>query len=211
VHFVGPTLQAVLDDARFAIDQAGNRIIVKGTDATQQQVAKLLAELDTPSKARIEEDTPPQAAAVRVRAIWLVRSDKLDLEKLRLPKPSDDLADVVAELAEIGIDGLRQVGQALVNTTNDSQFELSCSPKLRPELPQSTLNWTAEGSFLSGQGKEQAPRLEIQLTAAYRESGTTLASIQTLLTTPYGHHTVLCAVPTGDMTSVFVVQVTRID
>ena len=49
-------------------------------------------------------------------------------------EPADDLKVVLGELSKVGITGVRQVGQALVNTTGGGMFEISCVPMLE-EVP----------------------------------------------------------------------------
>jgi hypothetical protein len=218
-------LQTVMADQGmvFAVDAAGNRIVVKGNDALQAGVQKLLEQFDAPTAAKPKGQSPTDATAVRVRAIWLANGPHTE----GMSAPPDDLSEVVAELAEIGVDVLRQVGQSIVNTTTDGQFELTCSPQLATESGNESINWAIKGTFVPNDGKGNVPRLKVELkalgTVGHGGAGAArgifgrapgaavLASIQTDVTTPFGHHIVLCATPTGEMTSVFVIQVTRLD
>jgi len=197
------------DDARIAVDARSNSILVEGSPDTLRRIEAILSKLDTAADKDAKKDAP--GATLRVRVVWLASELPAD----EGVKPADDLKEVVGELSKVGVDGLRQLGQAIVNTTPDGKFQIRCSPLLagRPsdleisgilKLRQETaiLNVQLSASQTEPAATGQGPPGPIRATTKRLvELGTTIAA-------PQGHYVVLGVTPVGKMTSVFILQVT---
>ena len=181
------------------------------------QIAEaILLRLD--ASADKDPGKPDPSVSFQVRVVWLASGLSGD----EAAKPARDLNDVIDELSDVGVEGLGQVGQVLVNTTPDGRFQVCSSPT----VGGSPADWEIAGQFESRQG---TPVLKIQLSArqlftpagtgkggATTEGGSiqvqTLVTLETAIAAPPNHYVVLgtapVAVRTGEMTSAFVLQVT---
>jgi hypothetical protein len=171
----------------FAVDRPRKSVFVTGGQGAIDAVASLLASLDTPA-ARTQD--------LQVRIVWLVSSGEA-------PAPPDDLKEVLPALAKLGIDKPRLAAQTVVNTTPNAQFQAQGVTKIG-----SSYQFSATGRLTD---KPDAPELQVNIRAV--ESGNPgaveICALQTQIAAPPGHLVVLGVTPTGSMTSVFVVQVTR--
>jgi hypothetical protein len=196
------------DDARIAVDRRTRSILVEALPDTAQRIDEVLVRLDTEADQDAKKDTP--GATLQVRVVWLAS----ELPPDEGVKPADDLKEVVGELSKIGVDGLRQLGQAIVNTMPDGKFQVRCSPLLagRPA-----------GLEISGilKLRHEMPILNVQLSASQIEPAAVvergppsrpttkrLVDLETTIAAPLGHYVVLGVTPVGKMTSVFILQVT---
>jgi len=200
------------EGAQFATDTHTNTLIVQAPETTQLAVIEFLDMLERASRNRDErkDEAASTSHTVQVRAIWLASGLAGD----NLPEPAEDLKDVVAELSKIGVGQLRQVGQSIVRTTDNGQFQLSCTPVIGQDLG----DWSMKAGFVQGRNGQQLPEMQIQLTASKPEvvdgadtpsEKVTLTHLETVVSAPYGHFVVLCVTPVANATSVFVVQITR--
>jgi hypothetical protein len=196
------------DDARIAVDRRTNSILVEASPDTLRRIEAILSTLDAAADKDAKKDAP--GATLRVRVVWLAS----ELPPEEGAKPADDLKEVVAELSKIGVDGLRQLGQAIVNTTPDGKFQVRCSPLLAGRPADLELQGTIKL-------RQETPILSVQLSASQTdlaplaESGPPgrantrrLVDLGTTIAAPLGHYVVLGVTPVEKMTSVFIVQVT---
>lgn len=203
----------------FAVDTARRQIVLSGDRETIESARLVLERLDA---------APPPAAKsdlgeLQVRVVWLVSGPAPE----GAAKPPPDLAEVVAELAKLGIEKPWLAAQSIVNASPSSSFQLQGSAKLDTPC---TLTITgmlgAKKQHPAGRVEESRtpPSLEIEIRAAresrpQRDRGgfgapasaglDQICNVRTQITTPLGHPVVLGVTPTEGMTSVFVVQVLR--
>ena len=219
---VGLVLSSVFsaEEARIAADQRNNAIIVTSSPEKLKVVEDVLSGLD--EQAAEQERPYTRPATFRVRIVWLAGG----LPDPQPAEPSEDLKDVVAELSKVGVTGLRQVGQAMVNTTPDGSFQV-CG---FPNFGEQTVQWEISGE-LSNLTNDGAYDLSIQLAAsrsaepilpgaeatperqpsAYRQFPpflrAQLADLDVQISASVQRYVVLGVTPIGSVTSAFVVQV----
>jgi len=201
------------DDAKISVDPRTNSIVATGSEGTLAVIEALILRLDTDEKGEIR-DTP--STTLQVRVVWLVSG----LEGEEAAQPADDLKEVLDELAKLGVTGLRQAAQVLVNTAPSGDFQVSCAPRLDEGPTDMQIHGTLEL-------KQGMPVLDIEITGTLlqnvpvrrslgerhpeqinRVQRGELASLATKIAAPFGQYVVLGVTPAADLTSVFVVQVT---
>ena len=198
------------DDTRIAVDPRTNSVLVYGLADTLRRIGATLSKLDTASDKEAKKAGP--GPTLQVRVVWLAS----ELPPDEGAKPADDLKEVVNELAKVGVEGLRQLGQAMVNTTPDGQFQIRCSPLLAGRPSDLEISGTLTL-------RQDTPVLNVQLSASQTEPAatgqgppgpvrpTTKRLVElgtTIIAAPQGHYVVLGVTPVGKMTSVFILQVT---
>lgn len=204
------------DDVQISVDPRTNSIVAKGSPSSLQVMENLLLRLD---EAQSHATAGDPSTTLQVRVVWLASG----LDGLpsagheeappngRLAEPADDLKGVLGELSKIGIKGVRQVGQTVVNTTGGGMFEISCVPM----LAQAPATMKIRGTLQEEQG---VPQLGMHISGhqvVYLQrpdngqiEHSELVSLETEIAAPYGQYVVLGVIPAGKMTSVFVVRVT---
>jgi hypothetical protein len=195
------TLEVVFEGrGRFALDPQRRSVILSGDKETLEEAGKVLKHLDRPVPEK------PSAGPLRVRIVWLASGLKRD------DVPAD-LADVITELNQLGIDELRLAAQAIVNVQLNATFQVEGSADIGLPCLLAVTGVVSE--------KDAQPALEIDIKAT--RAGAPLpgafggANVQTMpicnlrtrITAPLGHAVVLGVTPTEGITSVFVVQVLR--
>jgi type II/III secretion system protein len=195
------------EKTRISVDARTNSLIVSGTQDDLKILEAIIAKLDEANcergASRFEAPT-----TFYVRFVWLASGpDSGDGDD-----PAEDLKDVLVELAELGIDDVRQVAQTIVNVGMDGQFAVTCQP-VYGERPA---RWTIDGKL---EEADEALKLRIQFSATHgahvvkSDSGITqvaetrLVDLETDLVIPEGHYIVLGITPTGKTQSVFVLQI----
>lgn len=194
------------NDARIAVDRRTNSVLVQAQREMLARIEAIFQKLDTPADKNLTRYDP--GTTFRVRVVWLATIDA--------DGPPDDLKDVVALLSKVGVKGLRQVGQVIVNTTPDGRFQVRCSPVLNKRPADLEIS----GEF---DQQQETPTLKIELSASQAElppatadgpprrrgpEKKPLVDLQTVIAAPLGHYVVLGVAPVEKMTSVFIVQVT---
>jgi hypothetical protein len=212
------------EDVTISVDPTANRVLAKGPEATLEVLEALLLRLD---ESKAPERDPRASTTYHVRVVWLASG----LPEGIGTEPADDLGDVLAELAKVGVTGVRQVGQAMVYTLPDGQFEITASPMLEKGPTQMQIDGKLDQ-------RQATPHLDIRLSArqvtyvpvspdprlvrshpqAKPDSQTGLKiehkgliDLETEIAAPLGHYVVLGVTPVGNATSVFVVRVTESD
>jgi hypothetical protein len=192
---------------KIAVDERTNSILAQGTQGTLLIIDAILTKLDEAADKDLKKYSA--ATTFQVRVVWVAS----ELPPDQGAKPADDLKEVLGELAKIGVKELRQVGQAIVNTTPDGQFQVRCSPLLAGRPSDLEISGTLKM-------RQETPILNVQLSASQTEPAalgppgrgrpTTkrLVDLGTAITAPLGHYVVLGVTPVEKMTSVFVIQVT---
>jgi hypothetical protein len=198
---------------QYAIDERTNSLIVQAPEEDLRTIKTLLSEIDVPA----EPETLKNARQIRL--VWLFNGLKEGGKA-----PPSDLAKVVAELANLGIDDLRMVAQTLIQTTGSGTFSVTSNPTLGTSNP-CTLRLS--GQLLGSEGANT--QLKIQLTVNSQSPKTVygvpaapaaqpagpppeqvpqvMNDLDATIYAPPGHPVVLCACPTETSTSVFIVQV----
>ncbi|MCA9101284.1 MAG: hypothetical protein KDA63_09050 [Planctomycetales bacterium] len=209
VESVSNLLSSILQptDIRVGVDQVGNRLVVKGTAGKLDEVTALLEKLDTASVQQATPDERREANTVRVRAIWLIAGG----ETGAMSEPSDDLQPVVDELSALGLNGVRLVGQSIVSTVARGNFSLDGAPVIRAGDTYRSAQLQVAGSLMPPAETSESQLFEVQLKATLTAPEVEMANLRTQLMVPNGHFVVLGTVPFEDMTSIFVIQVTRVD
>jgi hypothetical protein len=200
------------DRLKIAVDPRTNSIVASGDPHALEVLEAILLRLD--------EDKGPTKSA-RVRIVWLASGLSADAGT----EPAEDLKPVVADLAAVGVTGLRQVGQAVVNTLPDVPFQMRCLPMYEKGPAEMQL----EGTFQDQGGR---PMMDIQVSArqivavpdprvcepvagdkdarvGVRINRQELVELHTQIEAPYGQYVVVGVTPVEKANSVFVVQVTR--
>ena len=202
------------EDVTISIDPRTNSLIAKGPERTLEVMENLLLRLDEQEE---REMGPQPSTTYHVRVVWLASG----LPEGTGTEPAEDLGGVLAELAKVSVTGVRQVGQVMVYTLSDGEFQISASPMLDEGPTQMQI----DGKLDQRQG---TPRLDIRLTGTQityvpRRPDPLLASdrpkiehkslidLDTEIAAPLGHYVVLGVTPVGNATSVFVVRVTESD
>jgi type II secretory pathway component GspD/PulD (secretin) len=189
-----------LKGLRVSIDERSRSIIAAGSKDDLNVAGALIAKLDEPPTTVV---TP-----YNVRVIWLASG--LSGEGRGEP-PADDLKDVVAELSRLGIKDPRQVGQMVVQTSsglsNQGRFEVKSSPRFGAQMA----DFNASGT-LSDRRDRAGLVMQIMLRTRQESSPPeqTLNEIRTQIAMPERQYVVLATAPTGNLTSIFVVQVTEV-
>ena len=200
------------DEAKFSVDPRTNSIVATGSEETLEVIEALLLRLDD-EKFGVTRESP--STTLQVRVVWLVSG----LEGEEAAQPADDLKEVLAELAKLGVTGVRQGAQAVVNTTPGGDFQVSCAPR----LDEGPTDMQIRGSL---ELKQDMPVLDIEITGTLlqnvpvrglgerhpaqpdRVQRGEVASLATKIAAPFGESVVLGVTPAAKLTSAFVVQVT---
>ena len=189
-----------------AVDERTNSILAQGTTDTLLTIEAILADLDKAADKDLKKRGP--GTTFQVRVVWLANG----LSDDDAADPTADLKGVLDPLRLMGVKDLRQVGQVIVNTTPDGQFQVRCSPVLN----QRSSDLEISGEFVS---RQETPTLRIQLSANQTEEAPqpgsrrgpsareTLVDLETVISAPLGHYVVLGVAPVEQMTSVFIVQI----
>jgi len=216
----------LFDDARISVDPRANAIVAMGSEETLAVIEAVLLRLDDETYGAIRE-TP--STTLQVRVVWLVSGpDGEGAAKLaggvrdvieELAR-ADLLQDVQDELAPREVSRLRQAGRVLINATPGADFQVSCTPR----LDEGPTDMQIHGSL---EWKQDMPVLDIEITGTLLQKVPLggrgeeepaqmdgvprgeLVSLATQITAPFGQYVVLGVTPAADLTSVFVVQVTR--
>ncbi|MGO9114593.1 MAG: secretin N-terminal domain-containing protein [Thermoguttaceae bacterium] len=189
-----------LKGLRVSIDERSRSIIAVGSMETLNIAEALITKLDD----------PPTTAVRRydVRVIWLASG--LTGEGRGEP-PTDDLKDVVAELSRLGIKDPRQVGQMVVQTSSGGSYQGRFEVKSSPRFGDQMADFNASGLLSerpSGPGLVMQIRLRTRKESSPEEQN--LNEIDTQIVLPQKQYVVLATAPTGNLTSIFVVQVTEV-
>jgi hypothetical protein len=191
------TLKLILSgpNIRFALDPQRNQVVVVANEATIQKVQQLLRGLDEPP-------TISGPARLQVRVVWLATGHP----SKDAPKPPPDLKEVTAELAKVGVEDLRLVSQSIINTTANAEFQMSGTARL-----DTSVSLRISGMVRDRPG--EVPDLQIMIDATQVGVGASapprLCHLDTTINAPPGHSVVLGVTPSGNLNSVFVVQVLR--
>jgi type II secretory pathway component GspD/PulD (secretin) len=205
------------EEVTISIDRRTNSLVASGSERVLEVIEALLLRLD--EQEEHEEGPPLPSATYHVRVVWLASG----LPEGIGAEPAGDLDDVLAELAKVGVTGVRQVGQAMVYTLPDGRFEITSSPMLDEAYTEMEIS----GELEERQG---TPYLDIRLSAEQQKpvplpfpTGTpesrrptrtrteAVVNLTTRIAAPYGHYVVLGVTPVRQTTSVFVVRVTESD
>ncbi len=204
------TMLAGHGGVRVALDPKTNSVVMAAPPEQLNTAAQLIERLDVPDAGRAGAKS---RMPCQFRIVWLASG----VDPAANPAPTDDLKDVVEELSRIGVEGVRQVGQMVVNTLTDGQFQVSCSPLFNGEPAQ----LGASGKFL---GKEEPLQLSLQLTATqlapaapgraggpgFAGAERRLVNLETVIAPRFdSSYIVLGVAPVGKVTSIFVVQATE--
>jgi hypothetical protein len=171
--------------ANFALDRKRKQVIVSGDAETYRAVVKLLEGLDQASRVPVTDSQV-------VRVVWLASGQMRD----GVPPIPDDLKELLPGLAKVGIDQPRLVTQTLVTATGTSQFQAKGTATL-----DAPYEFVITGQFLDREMRGM--KITIEAAKANKE----VCSIRTEINAPPGHLVVLGVTPSGNQTSVFVVQV----
>lgn len=206
------TVLGALTDAeeiRISADTRTNRLIVSSTEEKLKIVEAIVLKLDEANRERDEPRFAP-STTFYIRFVWLASGpDSSDGDD-----PAEDLKDVLAELAKLGIDDVRQIAQTIVNVGMDGKFAVACQP-VYGERPA---RWTIDGNL---EEADEALKLRIQLSTSHgphivgtdgpvsiHQPEEDLVDLETDLVMREGHYVVLGITPTGKTQSIFVLQVT---
>ena len=185
---------------RVSIDERMRSIIVAGSMGDVNVAEALIGKLD--------ERGTEAVTRYEVRVIWLAGG--LSGEDRGEP-PADDLKDVVAELARLGIRDPRQVGQMVVQTNvrgfHGGMFQVKSSPRFGNQAA----DFNASG-LLSERPDGAGLLMEVRVRTRKESSPPeqNLNEIDTQIVLPQKQFVVLATAPTGKLTSIFVVQVTEV-
>jgi hypothetical protein len=198
-------LGELIPNARIAVDDRTNSLIISGDDEALRIAEALALKLDATATQQAQpESTSSPRRSVNIRLLWLASGLKEPAGAL--PK---DLEPVISELSKAGIHDLQLVANTMLSSRGES-FNLLSTPSLETPVTlavEGTLKWSAENSM---------PLLTVQLVVQRvversKPSGETLGALLNLSSTidaPFGQFIVLGAAPIGKMESVFVLQVT---
>ena len=199
---------------RLSLDPKNNAVVMMASPEELKTAAELVQTLDVPKTG--PKGAAP-GAACQIRIVWLASG----LSSKETPAPTDDLKQVVDQLASLGVKDVRQVGQIVVNTLVEGKFEVRCSPLFegapaelsvggqlyaKTEPVQLTLRIAA---------KQRRP-ITVGLAASKDAAGgaadgaVELVNMDTVISPRLdGSYVVLGVAPVGKVTSVFVVQATQ--
>jgi hypothetical protein len=175
------------------VDYGRNKVVLTGDEKTVHTVRRLLEELDRPAAQQ------PVTPDMQVRIVWLVSG----ATGKELSKPPEDLRDVVAELAKLGVENPRLVTQTIVAARLDKQFRVEGLAQLH-----GSYRLSVNGTIMGG-GPAETNRLQISVNALEITAGgqKPIGRLDTEITAPLGHAIVLGMTPTDNSTSVFVMQI----
>jgi hypothetical protein len=186
-------------------------LIAYGDPETLQMLEALLVRLED------QAGNPLPEAESQIRIVWLAAGSSLK----DAPKPPDDLNEVVAELAKVGVENPRLVSQIIVNAAVNTRFTVHGNAKL-------VVPWQLVIQGTMTVGSRGNPSLEISIDASRLDEtkGTEVdgrdsrgpsgprsprppqvAKLDTKITAPPGHSVVLGLTPFDGTTSAFVIQV----
>lgn len=200
----------------FSMDSRQNYVVVHADEQAIKNVEALLAKLDQPTATRPSSDA-------MVRVLWLVGG----LEDAAAPP--DDIKDVLPTLAKLGVDKPRLAAQTVVNVAPGAEFQANGTAKLDGPCQFSVTGRLDQAG--------DAPQLQVTIRATRAapappagggpggpgggrfgsgrggpaNSGEEIGHVQTTISAPPGHMVVLGVTPTNTVTSVFVVQVLRVE
>jgi hypothetical protein len=179
---------------KFVVDRRLRAVIASGDRNTLEVMEALLTNLDTLSEQK------PRAAGVelQVRVFWLTGGPA----RKDAPGLPDDLKEVAAELAKLGVDKPHLATQVSVSTLPDTRFETSGVAAL-----DASSRLSVAGTVTVRQGKVGL-EIAVNVTRMGRGRGPGGdASLRTQVTVPPGRPVVLGVTPTEGLPSAFVVQV----
>jgi hypothetical protein len=168
----------------------------------------LIQTLDVPKAGR---GGAGPGAACQFRIVWLASG----LSSKDMPAPADDLKQVVEQLGGFGVKDVRQVGQVVVNTLADGQFQTKCSPLFEGESAELSVDGklAAKTEPLQLSLRIAAKQRKPNIMGAPRSRGPQdddLVNLETVICPRFdGSYVVLGVAPVGKVTSIFVVQATQ--
>ena len=180
-----------------AVDERTRSLVASGPRDALAIAEAVLTRLDVEAN----REHPKPAANFEVRILWLANDGKGG-------PPANDLKEVVAELARLGVKDPRQLGQMVVQTSLGQSFELSSLP----DFAGGPAKLTASGRLL--EQSEGSVAMQVAIRAAGMSWGRggeqqhVLSDLSTRIVMPQKQFVVLATAPVGKTTSVFVVQVT---
>ncbi len=180
---------------RISTDSARSLVIVAGNNAHHRTVQEILAEVDTP----IEEPADTQARQtdpqfMDYRFIWL-------LADADLGAPGEvpvELQEVILEMDALGITDLHVMARSSVRTGEGTFEARIVSPTKGGMVVKGKTAWIEEGR----------PTLDVQLTGTVHGEEAPHTFVATNLSPVMGRPMAI-AFPHGELTSVFVVQITQ--
>jgi hypothetical protein len=173
-----------------AVDERTRSLVASGSRDALAIAEAVLTRLDVEAS----RERPKFTANYEVRVLWLANDDKGK-------PPAAELKDVVAELARLGVKDPRQVGQIVVRASAGNRFSLSSLAYYAGQPNKLTVS----GVLL--EKNEGGVMLDIAIKAQ-KLPEPILSDITTRIVLPEKQYVVLATAPIGDVTSVFVVQVT---
>jgi hypothetical protein len=186
---------------RVSIDERTRSIIAAGSLDALEVAGALLSRLD--------EQLETAVTRYEVRVIWLASG--MTGEGRGEPL-TDDLKDVSTELSRLGIKDPRQVGQMVVQTSSGGTLRGIFEVKSSPRFGDQAADFNASGSLALRADVLPGLVMQIRLHTTRESPRTeqTLNEINTQIVLPLKQYVVLATAPTGNLTSVFVVQVTEV-
>jgi hypothetical protein len=181
----------------FELDQKRNLVIVSGDEKTIDAAQTFIQRLDEPAGTR----RAPEPIPTQVRLVWLASG----LTRKEMLKPPEDLKEVVAELAKMGVEEPRLITQMLV--TGQSGAEFRVDGVAGHEEPY---RLSVYGTVYAEPGVNPRLRISINATRATGKPPTEadrISRLDTEINAPLRHPVVLGMTPTPNSTSVFVVQI----
>jgi hypothetical protein len=196
----------------FALDRQRRIVLLSGAKQVREEAARVARALDIAAQ---HDPRRKLLGELRVRIVWLVSG----LKREDAPAAPEDLSEVVAELARLGIDKPRLAAQVIVNAPLNAPFQMEGSAKLDAACRLGIVGTLTD--------KKDALGMEIQIDASRENEpgqrggfdggfggrgaprGAQICNLRTQIRTTLGHAVVLGVTPTDGMTSVFVVQVLR--
>jgi hypothetical protein len=185
---------------KISIDERSSSLIVAGSSDDLNVAEAILQKLDGQQHGTLI------LGGFEIRVIWLATG--LTGENKGDP-PADDLRDGVSELSRLGIKELRQVAQMVVQTVALSSDKGTFEVKSSPRFGDQVADFNASGT-LSGLPGRDWMSLQIRIRTRKEPSPPdhNLNQVDTQIILPLNQYVVLATAPTGNQTSVFVVQVT---
>ncbi len=184
-------------DIRIATDERTRSVLAAGPPESLTVAEALFLRLD-------EEARPARAERYEVRVAWLVDG----MEGGSGQPPAEDLKDVVAELARVGIKNPRQVGHMIVQTTIGDNCGGMFEVKSSPHFGDQRAGFSASGMLSRLPEGTLAMQIQISTKRESSPQHENLNEVNTQIVLPEKQYVVLATAPVGNQTSVFVVQVT---